>query len=92
MTPEQAEKFLPLIQAVADGKTLQSIHGDGWKDIESPITYQSAERYRIKPEPLEFDVWISAEKDHEGFPFVCTCSNMDDFPEWRKIRVREITE
>ena len=92
MTPEQAEKFIPLLQAVADGKTLQSLQGDEWKDVQSSITWKGAERYRIKPEPIECDVWISDGEDDEGFPLVCTCSNMDGFPDWRKIRVREITE
>ena len=90
MTPEQAKQFLPLFQAVADGKTLQSLQGDEWKDVVSSITYKSAERYRIKPEPMEFDVWVTVI----GSKVYAIDNDMGNYEKegWRKIRVREITE
>lgn len=70
MTPEMAKRWLPIIQAVAEGKMLQvrtvifaddmGVSGGRWQDcpsdglLEPPLG--APENYRIKPEPREF--WI----------------------------------
>ena len=51
MTREEAKEMLPIIQAYAEGKTIQyrNIEGE-WEDIEEPSFSEYIE-YRIKPEP-----------------------------------------
>ena len=54
MTREEVKKMLPVLQAFANGKTIESrcIKGDKslWYDDEDP-TFDNDLEYRIKPEP-----------------------------------------
>ena len=54
MTREEVKEMLPVLQAFADGKTIESrcIKGDKslWYDDEDPIFDNDLE-YRVKPEP-----------------------------------------
>ena len=47
MTREEAKEWLPIIQAYADGKTIQFRE----RDIEEPSFDGCLNEYRIKPEP-----------------------------------------
>lgn len=49
MDREQAKELLPIIQAFAEGKTIQAAGGRGWYDVDN-INSNSC-KYRIKPEP-----------------------------------------
>ena len=58
MTKEEVKQALPLIQAFAEGKTIQTKNGSKWIDIDSDknqfildsvVTYQDC--FRVKPEP-----------------------------------------
>ena len=51
MTREQAKELLPIIQAWAEGKTIQFLDGGKWADVYETDFYQSPDKYRIKPEP-----------------------------------------
>lgn len=58
MTREDIKKIMPILQAFAEGKTIQSIQSDNsWKDrkelLSSDIEVMNVnpEFYRIKPEP-----------------------------------------
>ena len=54
MTREQAKELLPIIQAFAEGKTLQyrvNEENNEWKDINNPAFNDAPSEYRIKPEP-----------------------------------------
>ena len=52
MTREQAKELLPIIQAFAEGKTIQYYYGDGkWMDIEVAVFNEDTSKYRIKSEP-----------------------------------------
>lgn len=55
MTREQAKELLPIIQAFAEGKTIQYKNSEGdWEDaaFEENLTFIDApSKYRIKPEP-----------------------------------------
>lgn len=51
MKQSEAKDFLPLIQAWAEGKTLQYNTGRCWIDLEYSTFSHSASDYRIKPEP-----------------------------------------
>lgn len=52
MNASNAKDYLPLVQALAEGKTIQRFsNGDGWEDVRSPSFENPAKLYRIKPEP-----------------------------------------
>ena len=52
MTREEAKELLPIIQAFADGKTIE-IYDEEWKTtvLKDPYFNCAPSRYRIKPEP-----------------------------------------
>ena len=51
MTREEAKELLPIIQAYADGKTIQLFDEGKWKDVYETDFYGHPDKYRIKPEP-----------------------------------------
>ena len=51
MTREESKEMLPIIQAYAEGRTIQFLDGGKWLDLYESDFYKSPERYRIKPEP-----------------------------------------
>lgn len=61
MTPEQAKKLLPIVEALAEGKEVQYLTAehrwDKWTPDELPPRYI----YRVKPEPIE--CWIVIDKN-----------------------------
>ena len=50
MTREEAKELLPIIQAFAEGKTIQVWYNDTWQDEEYP-SFVELNLFRIKPEP-----------------------------------------
>ena len=78
MTREEVKEMLPVLQAFADGKTIESrcIKGDKslWYDDEDPSFYNDFE-YRIKPEPTyrpfkdAEECWLEMQK-HQPFGWV----------------------
>ena len=90
MNAQNAKEFLPLVQAIADGKTIQVLGKDGnWYD--SPLLNTPPSRYRIKPEPRTFEMWLFHPMGRM-YPFVegeeCFAENKD----WERITVREVIE
>lgn len=63
MNKYNAKDYLPLVQALADGKIIQYKYlrangSDDWLDIEGGVDFTvTADRYRIKPEPRE--IWVN---------------------------------
>jgi len=67
MNKDNAHLYLPFVQALADGKTVQMAdnvidgEGEGWEGWDSSVTNinftEPPEYYRIKPEPIRF--WIN---------------------------------
>lgn len=53
MDRERAKELLPVIQAFAEGKTIQVFISckDRWEDNNNPLWDANADKYRIKPEP-----------------------------------------
>ena len=51
MTREEAKELLPIIQAFADGKTIQFKYLDKWEDVVSETDFENypLTKYRIKP-------------------------------------------
>ena len=52
MTRKEAKELLPIIQAFAEGKTIQYEASDGWIDLDALYPHSDIlSKYRIKPEP-----------------------------------------
>ena len=51
MTKENAHLYLPLIQALAEGKTIEYGSGSIWGQVNEPEFIYPPQYYRIKPEP-----------------------------------------
>jgi len=76
-----------VMQAWVDGTTIQFAPRDteGWGDCnDSDVSWTwSAFQYRIKPEPMEIEVWVKHEH----------CYRMTEpigFPEYTKRKFREV--
>jgi len=83
MNKEQAKAWLPLIQAVADGKTLQSKTLSGrWVDSlggdMTIVTFKSPESFRIKPEPKKQQYRICLIHYKTGKYGVGVCQTNDE--------------
>ena len=89
MNKEQAKAWLPLIQAMAEGKTLQAQHihrwmgnqSITWNDIrflpESLAAYDVS-MYRIKPEPKKQWYRIALKRCNLSGVFTMTADNEHD--------------
>lgn len=77
MTREQAKRLLPIIQAFAEGKTIQQTDGYDWYDLDDPDFMANSISYRIKPEPKyrpfknAEECWQEMQK-HKPFGWVKT--------------------
>ena len=83
MTPKRAAELLPVIQAYAEGKTVQFLtSAGGWVDIGlSPggCDFESMpNRYRIKPEMLRYRRYVLRIKG--GLCVDTAVPNMEAFP------------
>lgn len=92
MTREQAKEWLPIIQAFAEGKEIQSSpDGANWFNSGSP-TFSPTNYYRVKPEPREFYIAVYKDDIIRG----CTGDNSDAVvkDKWPSanefIKVREV--
>lgn len=56
MNKDNAKDYLPLVQALAEGKTIQMDAEDEWFDNPNPDFTLPVECYRVKPEPRVFYV------------------------------------
>ena len=88
MNKENAHLFLPLVQALAEGKTIQNISTNRaeWVDMDNLKFDGNPEDYRVKPEPREWRIRCmldgSAQFDIGGLAA----------PRGETIRVREILD
>ena len=52
MDREYVKKMLPIMQAFADGKTIEMLcYNDKWKEVDEPNFNLTPNCYRVKPEP-----------------------------------------
>lgn len=87
MTPERAKELLPIIQAYAEGKTIQWKSSDGtWRD-DLGFDPSEAFEYRIKSEPREWWIWNSPDGE-------LLCREIYPHEEMNRaaIKVREVLE
>lgn len=70
MTRKEAKEMLPIIQAYAEGKTIQFLDGGKWLDVYETDFHESTYKYRIKPEQKyrpfksQEDCWQEMLKHH----------------------------
>ena len=79
MTREKAKELLPIIQAFAEGKTIQYYDSlmdiADWEDCENPDFENLTYKFRIKPEPTyrpfkdAEECWLEMQK-HQPFGWV----------------------
>lgn len=68
MNKENAKEFLPLVQALAEGKTIQFELADGtWSDLNRVDFTESPSEYRIKPEQKKDWVRLALLKDEKEY-------------------------
>ena len=67
MTKETAAQYLPLVQALAEGKVIQyrSEFGGRWFIDPNPSFTLKPEQYRVRPEP--FECWANVYSDGKIF-------------------------
>lgn len=87
MNKENAHEYMPLVQALANGLTIQEDMGkDGWKDFEEINFDMRPEYYRIKPEPRTFTVWQHRiTEEIEALSYINYDENV-----WERITVQEV--
>lgn len=49
MNSKNAHQYLPLVQALAEGKTIQALDCGAWVDLDGTDFHQDSNRYRVKP-------------------------------------------
>ena len=91
MNRQQVKERLPIIQAFAEGKTIQVQEDTDWRYLGDEIDFNfSQQRYRIKPEYRPFKdaeecfeemkkhqpfAWIKDKQQHEYFNMISICIN-----------------
>lgn len=61
MNKDNAKDYLPLVQALAEGKVVEIQGSDGWKVLSNYDFTSPPKHYRIKPEPKE--IWVNRYSD-----------------------------
>ena len=88
MNKENAHEYLPLVQALADGRTLQKDFHGKWEDSKEIHFDMHPEYYRIKPEPRTFEMWLY-HPIGRMYPFV-EGESFTENDEWERITVQEV--
>lgn len=96
MNASNAKDYLPLVQAMADGKTIQFNRGGTWVDAMSPrFSDYLPSAFRIKPEPRE--IWVNHYANPCMLDQICDSKEEADQRSARgelvcQIRYREVIE
>jgi hypothetical protein len=86
MNAQNAAQFLPLVQALADGKMIQEHNVLKWVDLKNPQFTREPDCYRVKPEPREFSVILCNDGCIRDARICFDCAQSQSF------RVREILD
>ena len=85
MTREEAKRMLPIMQAYADGKTIEMLcYNDEWKKVDEPSFKVDPKYYRIKPE-LKYRPFKTKEEcwgemlKHQPFGWVIGGKDYENF-------------
>jgi hypothetical protein len=76
MTKESAKKFLPLIEALSNGKTIQRLVCGRWKDCYNPGFVRG--EFRIKPESQIITTYFY--QNNKGEIYSTLIENKDKIP------------
>ena len=70
MTKEKAQQYLTLIQALAEGKTIQVYlpYNNKWVDKDDLAFDAPPDRYRIKPEIIKQEFYYIIHKEDANIP------------------------
>ncbi|WP_395009805.1 hypothetical protein [Undibacterium sp.] len=81
MNKDNAKDYLPLVQALAEGKTIQlldkDLGGKKWADLESPDFAWHVSFYRIKPEPKKAWYRVALVRNSDGQLFTSTADSTE---------------
>lgn len=94
MNKDNAAQYLPLVQALAEGKVIQIQDNDGfWYDSGyEPLFNLARDRYRIKPEPRKAWVWWPPVDSYYVPSMFFTKSDADSFARKEGGHIVEVTE
>ena len=89
MNAQNAREYMPLVQALANGLTIQCNDRGQWVDVESLYTdVYGPDEYRIKPKPRTFEMWLYHPMGRM-YPYVEGESFIEN-EEWERITVTEV--
>ena len=92
---EAAKKWAELIQAFAEGKTIQRTDCGHWYEMKS-IQYldlsSNVDTYRIKPEMKTGKYRVALHKDYEGVPYTTTVSTDEIVNESHSTFIKWLTD
>ena len=89
MNKDNAHDFIPLLQALGDGLTIQEDYFGEWSDLSDEISFSmKPEFYRIKPEPRTFKMWLYSSTGRM-YPLVDEIAT-GETGDWEHITVREV--
>ena len=96
---EEAKKWAALFTALANGEELQYRSGGKWTTTSkiNPVAHVAAQ-YRIKPKPIEFEVWYNPNPPARSRNIIGVsenCASDDNFWKERgytKIKVCEVQD
>jgi hypothetical protein len=87
MNAKNAHDFIPLLQALGDGKIIQEDYFGEWSDLSDEISFSMKPKfYRIKPEPRTFKLYIIDTAN--GETVMTTHPTFDS--RWKTITVQEV--
>lgn len=91
MNRDNAKDYLPLVQALAEGKVIQLQYGNGtWHKVEDPSFDLPVDQYRIKPEPRE--IWVAIDRDNDGSYMAYLKEDNAKRSGYPVVRYREVLE
>ena len=86
MNQQNAREYMPLVQALANGLTIQEDFFGEWSDLSDEISFNlKPEFYRIKREPRTFVIRV---RKSDG----AVCRDVDEYinNKWERITVQEV--
>lgn len=66
MNASNAKDYLPMVQALAEGRVIEHRGSGGWYQLNNPSFQDPPSDYRIKPEPKE--LWTNRYSDGSESP------------------------
>ena len=92
MNKDNAHEYLPLVQALADGKTIQlKCHDGKFYDTDVLKETEDVSDYRIKPDPRTFDLWRNINTGL-FYPTTYPDFNYAASPNYERITVQEVLQ